>query len=214
MFEKLNYNNKEDVFNKYVKLKGEYLHKQVYDVLIDKNSRSVNYEDLSSIIRYDKCLRDLLYIYLATFEELLRSEIFRRYDIQSRAKVYKRNSDVNDLVNDSFEKTSENETSNLYFCFRLDLGSTISFLEKKKMFDDDTIKDLRLIKDLRNNVMHHNLIVIGNSETWNDAVKSKHELENMIRMLCKYLPDDYRSGFKKKVNELICDVKDFKISME
>ena len=57
MFEKLTYaslKERED-FEKYKKLKGIYLHKQVYDILLEANGgETVTYAELSSIIRYDK----------------------------------------------------------------------------------------------------------------------------------------------------------------
>ena len=56
-------------FEKYKALKGEYLYKQVSDILFELDGKPVSYSDVSSIIRYDKNLRDTLFIYLATFEE-------------------------------------------------------------------------------------------------------------------------------------------------
>ena len=63
MFEKLTFaspKEKED-FEKYKKLKGVYLPKQVYDILLEANGgETVTYAELSSIIRYEKNLRDTL----------------------------------------------------------------------------------------------------------------------------------------------------------
>ena len=68
MFEKLTFaspREKED-FEKYKKLKGVYLHKQVYDILIEANDgENVTYSELSSIIRYDK--NDIEYHLLKDF---------------------------------------------------------------------------------------------------------------------------------------------------
>ena len=76
-------------FEKYKALKGEYLYKQVSDILFELDGKPVSYSDVSSIIRYDKNLRDTLFIYLATFEELLRAELFRKYDVDSADHIYR-----------------------------------------------------------------------------------------------------------------------------
>lgn len=72
---------KKKFFEKYLKLKGIYLHKQIYEILLEINQENVQYSDLSSIIRYDKNLRDLLYIYFATTKEYLRSILFAKFDL-------------------------------------------------------------------------------------------------------------------------------------
>ena len=85
MFEKLTFTSpKEEAdFEKYKKLKGIYLHKQVYDILLEANGgENVTYCELSSIIRYDKNLRDTLYIYLATVEEQLRVLLLDNFDLK------------------------------------------------------------------------------------------------------------------------------------
>lgn len=83
MFEKIIIKSKEKVeFEKYLKIKGEFLYKQIYDILLSFDISTVKYSDMKSVIKYDKNLRDILYVYLATFEEGLRAEIFRRYDVK------------------------------------------------------------------------------------------------------------------------------------
>ena len=103
-------------FEKYKALKGEYLYKQVSDILFELDGKPVSYSDVSSIIRYDKNLRDTLFIYLATFEELLRAELFRKYDVDSADHIYRFSEGCQKLKNDIRIKNS-NDNSNLYFCF-------------------------------------------------------------------------------------------------
>ena len=213
MFEELDYQGEGKIFDKYVNLKGKFLHKQIYDVLLDKNKNEVKYSKLSSIIRYDKCLRDLLYKYLGTFEEWLRSVIFNKYDVANRNVVYK-HKNYDRLVEDAFEKESDDDFSNLYFCFELELYDTIEFVKNKMLFDKEMICKFDKIRKLRNMVMHHNIVVIGNSEKWNKAIDNKNKVYDYIDALCDCLPDDYKAGFKSDINKLICDVKELKIVME
>ena len=116
MFEKLTFaspKEKED-FEKYKKLKGVYLHKQVYDVLLEANGgENVTYQELSSIIRYDKNLRDTLYIYLATCEEYLRALLLKSYDVASDSPKFEQHcyKPLIDALKDKYDFSK----SNLYF---------------------------------------------------------------------------------------------------
>lgn len=111
-------------FEKYAKSKGVYLHKQVYDVLLTYNVEQVSYYELSSVIRYDKNLRDKLYIYLATFEEKMRAELFSEYDVENKNVVYQFKTGLDELKKAIKRKTNV-EFSNLYYCYQLELGHTI-----------------------------------------------------------------------------------------
>lgn len=208
MFDKLKFANSE--FEKYKQLKGEYLHKQIYDVLLEINKENVLYSDLSSIIRYDKSLRDKLYIYLATLEEFLKAEIFRKYDVDNQDTIYKK---VKFLINNAKAKTNNSE-SNLYYCFELCLGGIITFIKKKQMYDNDYINCLEKVRELRNKVMHHNLIVFGREKSIDRVMENLCDVKKMIQSLMYCLPDDYKKGFLKSINDLVCDVNVFKIVLE
>ena len=71
MFEKLIVNTEDkDNYERNLFVKGEYLIKQIYDVLLDaNNSEKVNWEEVLAVLKYDKSLRDEVYIFLASFEE-------------------------------------------------------------------------------------------------------------------------------------------------
>ena len=56
MFDQLTFASpkEKEEFEKYKRLKGVYLHKQVYDILLEANGGGeVTYYELSSLIRYD-----------------------------------------------------------------------------------------------------------------------------------------------------------------
>ena len=82
MFEDLIFANdfEKQTFKKYLPLKGKFLHKQIYDILKEANGGQVTYYELSSVLRYDKNLRDTLYIYLATAEEYLKALLLDKFD--------------------------------------------------------------------------------------------------------------------------------------
>lgn len=199
-FEKLVLTESEQKdFEKYAKIKGIYLHKQVYDVLLSYNSEQVSYSELSSVIRYDKNLRDKLYIYLATFEESLRAELFSKYDVENKNAVYQFKTGLDELKKAIKRKTNI-EFSNLYYCYQLELGRTIELFEHLKICDENTIDELRQIKGLRNSVMHHNVLVLGKAKNKEEAEENLDVLRKQIALLSKYLPHDYQSGFQRDIN--------------
>lgn len=214
MFNKLSFSNTTDEFNKYKELKGEYLYKQIYDLLLELNNDSfVNYNDLSSIIRYDKNLRNTLYIYLATFEEWLKALIFKKYDVVDSSKIYKSKNDVEILI-ENIIVNNNNINSNLYYCFELDLGSIISFIDRVKMFEKEIIEKFDRVRKLRNKVMHHNVLICGKSRSLKEFNLNKDLLKTEINLLSEFLPEEYKTGFKKTINDLKCDVDSFKIILE
>lgn len=168
-FEKLVLSESEqDSFEKYATIKGVYLHKQIYDVLLTYNAEQISYYELSSIIRYDKNLRNKLYIYLATFEENLRAELFSKYDVENENVVYQFKTGLDKLKKAIKQKTND-EFSNLYYCYQLELGRTIELFEHLKICDENTINELKQIKVLRNSVMHHNVLVLGKATNKEEA---------------------------------------------
>lgn len=73
--------------------------------------------------------------------------------------------------------------------------------------------DLKSIRQLRNHVMHHNLVTMGNSKTVKEMFDNLKELKNQILTLKNALPEDYRIGFINDINKLKCDNKVFKVKI-
>lgn len=173
-------------FEKYVEIKGVFLHKQIYDILTTYDSDFITYVELSSVIRYDKNLRNKLYEYLATFEEKLRAELFSKYDVANQKYIYKGTKGLEKLKKD-IQSKPDNSISNLYFCFQLELGSIIDLLKYLEFYTNNILSDLILIKELRNQVMHHNVLVLGQAINKEQAEKNLQELKRKVALLCKYL---------------------------
>ena len=200
-------------FEKYKVLKGEYLYKQVSDILFELDGKPVSYSDVSSIIRYDKNLRDTLFIYLATFEELLRAELFRKYDVDSADHIYRFSAGCDKLKNDIKIKNSS-DSSNLYFCFELELGPMIELLDHLGIYSSEAISEFKEIKVLRNHVMHHNVLTIGRAKNISDFRDNFALLQRQICMLKDNLPNEYQLGFIDDINKLPCKRKEFIILLE
>ena len=202
IFDKLTFASpKEEAdFEKYKKLKGIYLHKQVYDILLKANGgENVTYYELSSIIRYDKNLRDTLYIYLATAEEYLRALLCEKYDVAAECKPFEHHcyKPLMEALHDRGDETS----SNLYFKLEPDFSALMDVcIDKGVISISKTTK--QQIKDLRNSTMHHSLLIFGKA-TKPSALNSHFEaLENRINALMQILPEEYRAGFITSIKKL------------
>ena len=165
MFNKITFkNNKEkNNFQKYIIIRGKYLYKQIYDIMLDiKDKNDIAYSDFSSVIRYDKSLRDNLYIYLSTFEEYLKANIFKKYDISDNLKINSK--DANAIIENVIKKEN-NDYSNLYYNFDLDLCGIIEFIKNHPLDLQIDTNKLDSVRKLRNEVMHHHLITCGKAKT-------------------------------------------------
>lgn len=205
MFKKIVFENEKDKqnFDKYIKLKGVYLHKQIYEILLELNfDEKVTYCELSSYIRYDKNLRELLYIYLATFEESIKAKLCRNFDVE-KFKIFNRKNYKN-LYNDLIINNRK-ENSNLYFGLQLELFQLLEVYENKFNINDTEKERLKFVRELRNNVMHHSLLLFGNSKSLKETEENIEILSNQLTALYLLLPEDYRSGFEKQINRLNYD---------
>lgn len=203
MFEKLTFaspREKED-FEKYKKLKGVYLHKQVYDILLEADGgETVTYAELSSIIRYDKNLRDTLYIYLATVEEQLRVLLLDNFDLKPNTPKFNQRPSTKTLC-DALVLKQDFEASDLYFKLQTDFKVLMETCVKMNVasITDDV---LSYVKALRNDVMHHHLLILGGAHNFKEARDNFVSFERKINSLITLLPDEYTKGFLDDITNL------------
>ena len=143
----------------------------------------------------------------------MKAQIFEKYDVASCDKTYKGKDGCDELLNDVYEKKDFN-VSNLYFCFELEFGPIIEFIKEKKMYDGNIINKMYKVKELRNMVMHHNLITCGKSKNTKDFNLYKKSIWKRISLLKELLPQEYQKGFIDDINKLKCDCNLFKIVLE
>lgn len=201
MFEQLTFTNEkeEQEFKKYLSLKGEYLYKQVYDILLEKNKGTVFYQELSSFIRYDKNLRDTLYIYLATCEEYLRALLLKHYDVEKSCPKFNQHRS-NSLMHELKEK-NEFSQSNLYFKLNVDFGVLLQICQEKGLINISP-QDRKHIKTLRNHTMHHAMLLFGQANNLEDVYANFNVLEKQLNALLSLLPKEYQNGFIASIKKL------------
>jgi hypothetical protein len=192
----------KEEFEKYKRLKGVYLHKQVYDILLEANGGGeVTYYELSSLIRYDKNLRDMLYKYLAMAEEYLRALLCDKYDVSKGNAIFKGHC-YNSLNQELVEKDDSNShTSYLYFLLEPDFADLMRIcIEKNLITLSGTEK--KQIKELRNKTMHHSLLLLGKAASLSDLYSYFEAFEEKINALMQILPEKYRAGFVTSIKTI------------
>ncbi len=178
-----------------IKNKGYYLHKQIYDVYCSYNEDEISYDELSRMVRYDKYIRNVLFKFLATFEEQLRAKLFEKYEL-----------DLTNDYNTLKEKKSDKENSNFYWK-TYDKDFTFKKLielikdKLKELNIELTYVELKEICKLRNKVMHHNLIIFLRSTTYEEVEKEIENIENVLILLYKGLHSEAQKSFMNDINK-------------
>ncbi len=177
-----------------LKSRGIYLYKQVYSALCnwEINDKQISYKRFSNLIRYDKSIRDKLYIYLAAAEEHLRNIIFDALEIDN-------------IPNDTTIKcldicalrtridVDKEADSNLYYysyAKNFDLGLIIQIFDRFNLAQQYGLNhsDITSVRILRNKVMHHNMLLLSCFTERSDIERVIIEVELGIEALYRVLP--------------------------
>lgn len=203
MFEDLIFANdvEKETFKKYLPLKGKFLHKQIYDILKEANGGQVTYYELSSVLRYDKNLRDTLYIYLATAEEYLKALLLDKFDSDENLPKYIFGKYKVDNFKNNLYEINQAENSKIYYKLNIDFAALLDICIEKKLIAIDSSYVDRL-NDLRNHTMHHSMLLFGQAHDLKEAKNNFRALERQLAALLLILPEDYREGFKASINKL------------
>ena len=90
----------------------------------------------------------------------------------------------------------------------------IDLLTHLELYSSKTISEFKEIKDLRNHVMHHNMLTIGRAKRISDFQDNFVSLQRQICVLKDNLPNEYQSGFINDINKLPCNREEFKVLLE
>lgn len=195
-------NSKElEEAKKYIALKGMVQYQRIINYCKNLSNELPTYTVVSNLYRYDKRLRDNLYIYMATVEEFMRARIGNKFE----------NDDSNLVKTEQFiKKQNKYKYKSVSLTLeQLTLGELIQLVLKNKIIFQDvynleTLKiNLKAFRVLRNKVSHHNFLLAETYETCivnNIVYKTiKYNIDNMKFLL----PNEYREGFSKTINECV-----------
>ena len=185
----------------YLRVKGTAFHQKIMTHLgVDFNDDKsiIEWSKVSALLRYDKKLRDKIYIYIATFEEYMRAYLSNKYEDNPIQPFWKDGrtprSKVKTRIIDE-ESVSEVLQS-------IDFGDLISQIKNistddlSEMFDTmtDIHSNLDAVRELRNAVSHHAFLMNYKFRTCIVDGHSNGSLSNNIKNLRQLLPKEYRYG--------------------
>jgi len=199
--------------SKYLDLKGVAYHVVLINFIgLDEDGR-IKYKTISDLYKYDKRLRNRLYKFISAFEEQIRAFIANSF-----------NHGLSTL------KLGENITNNLkngsniaFELEDLDFGQLIQIVEKftekdlKRMFpksDGYVIKNLRAIKEVRNVISHHRLLLLYDDyECCYIKGIEKDDLTSNIKNLVNLIDNYYKEFLVETINDAINDKRDSTFSI-
>ncbi len=193
----------------YFRVKGMKFYQKLIDHL-EKNKSLITWQNVSSLFRYDKRLREKLYIYIATLEEYIRAFLSNKYENEpdqffwqdgknEKLKVKGRISKGEGV----FDVVKETDFNTLIL--QLD---KISKEVLNEIFENvnEIETNLKAIKELRNAVSHHAFLLDYKfNECFFNGVK-ENSLEHNIKNLIQLLPKEYRLG-KNGNGGIVKDIK-------
>lgn len=185
----------------YLCVKGIAIHEKIMTQLgvdFSHEEQEVEWAKVSALLRYDKKLRDRIYIYLATLEEYLRAYMSNKYDdypnqvfwqngITKKAKV-KTRIQQGEKVSDVLESIEFGDL--MYQVMNLPLTDI------EELFDCSTkiYENLDAVRELRNAVSHHAFLMGYNFKSCIIKGEESDSLEHNIKNLRQLLPEEYKYG--------------------
>ena len=185
----------------YLRVKGVAFHHKIMTHLgVDFNDDKsiIEWSKVSSLLRYDKKLRDKIYIYIATLEEYIRAYLSNKYEDDPIQPFWQHGrpprSKVKSRIVDG-ESVSE-VLQSIDFGDLLNQIKNISAEDISEMFDCtiDINSNLDAVRELRNAVSHHAFLINYKFKSCLVDGVSNTSLEHNIKNLRQLLPKEYRYG--------------------
>lgn len=184
----------ENDFMYNIEYKGIYLINHIYESFKLFNE-DVKWDVVLNTIIFDKKLRNKLYIFLGTIEEYMKTLLFAQYDVSDKDTIFNSQNQEKKLISTLYNKTVYNE-SNLYYVFQMTFGTLINIAKEMKLLDGDCLVVLENIRLIRNNVMHHSILLLGAANNKIDVLHEINEVKKVLKVCIKYYLNDLRIDFK------------------
>ena len=185
----------------YMAVKGVELHRRILLFLgcTFSEKSKIKWPKIARILKSDKALRDVIYIYLATLEEYMRAFISNKYENNIQQSFW---------IDGSGQRKANKIKANILSGKKLfdileniDFGCLIQQVEnlpiedRTQLFGDSYCKkNLVAVKELRNAVSHHKFLAGYKLKTCSvDGFEGSTLIDN-IKNLRQLLPERYRYG--------------------
>jgi len=183
----------------YLDTKGVSIHLRIVEHLgFNLSNQKLEWTRISALLRYDKKLRDKIYVYLATLEEYIRAYISNNYEdnpiqnfwISAQVRKVK----ISDRISAGEKVSAVLESTD--FNVLIQQVNKLPPNDKIALFGalPEITKNLEAVRELRNAVSHHTFLRgYKFLECLVDGVTDS-SLEHNIKNLRQLLPEPYRYG--------------------
>ena len=185
----------------YLRVKGIAYHQKIMTHLgvdFDDEKSTIEWSKVSALLRYDKKLRDKIYIYIATLEEYMRAYLSNKYESipnqsfwrdgrKQRSKVKTRilqGEQISDVLQSIEFGDLMNQIKNLP---PIDISEIFESTDELQL-------NLDAVRELRNAVSHHAFLIGYQFKLCNVYGNRSNSLTNNIKNLRQLLPKEYRFG--------------------
>lgn len=182
----------------YLSVKGVELHRRILDYLgCDFEKSKIEWPKIANVLRADKALRDVIYIYLATLEEYMRAFISNKYGNDLQQNFWINGRGERNWIKDNIERGQElfEVLENTEFGCLIKQVENLPIEDRTQLFGDSYCKkNLVAVKELRNAVSHHKFLAGYKLKTCSvDGFEGCSLIDN-IKNLRQLLPERYRYG--------------------
>ena len=200
----------------YFRVKGMKFYQKLIDHL-EKTKSLITWQNVSSLFRYDKRLREKLYVYIATLEEYIRAFLSNKYE--NEPDQFFRQDEEN--KKSKIKEKILNGESIFEVLEQTDFNTLILQLKKipkevqSEMFEniDNIESNLKAVKELRNAVSHHAFLLDYKFNKCFIKSAKGNSLEHNIKNLIQLLPKEYRLG-KNGDGGIVKDIEKCKDGLE
>lgn len=198
-----NFNNDEEkqdaIF--YLNVKGIHFYKKIMSYLefdFTKKNQKIDWSKVSVLLKYDKKLRNKIYIYLATLEEYIRAYISNKYEDNPKQDFWQDGSTKRAKVKTRIENGEALSTvlESIEFGNLINQVKHMPLNDINEMFENNTniYDNLDAVRELRNAVSHHVFLLGYSFKSCTVNSVESDTLEHNLRNLRELLPNEYRYG--------------------
>lgn len=183
----------------YMAVKGVELHRRILLFLgcTFSEKSKIKWSKIARILKSDKALRDVIYIYLATLEEYMRAFISNKYENNIQQSFWINGRGERNWIKDNIERGQElfEVLENTEFGCLIKQVENLPIEDRTQLFGDSYCKkNLVAVKELRNAVSHHKFLAGYKLKTCSvDGFEGSTLIDN-IKNLRQLLPERYRYG--------------------
>lgn len=186
----------------YLDLKGVAYHVVLANYIGLNRYGKIEYIKVQNLYKYDKKVRNILYRFLAAFEEGVRAYISNKYN-NDFGRINVLSKSLLDSIQDDSSLSKELENQDFYHL--MELAKKLTPKEKSEIFGyiDHLEANLDAIRELRNTISHHRLLFVYEDFDFcylQDGTCGNSLVDN-IKNLIQLMHPYYKEFLKDELNQ-------------